>query len=209
MGGGWVLGGGRLACKTTVFFCRGRGAGLRGFFGLGREMGLRGTGFKRLCPELQAWTLQPAGGGIVVVAGAWPGRVRLLAALGAGEGGMGSIWIVQVFGWASLGQLRAEWIHKPNPMPIYPPLPPPSPGSPYRHALAGGIGVAAALSLFQELPSSPLLPVLLIWTARHPAELQVLAPLLLAAAKAKGVALTAHLHYTGMQGISRLPHSKW
>jgi hypothetical protein len=65
---------------------------------------------------------------------------------------------------------------------------------------AGGIGIAAALSLFEELPPSPLLPVLLVWTARHPAELLLLAPLVIAAARDKGVALTAHLHYTGGHG---------
>ncbi len=65
----------------------------------------------------------------------------------------------------------------------------------------GGIGIAAALSVLEELPVNSAgqtsRPLLLIWTARHPAELLVLAPRLFAAAKAKGVAMTTHLYYTG------------
>ena len=47
------------------------------------------------------------------------------------------------------------------------------------------------------MPHSPLLPVLLVWAARHPAELLLLAPRVFEAARRKGVALTAHVHYTG------------
>lgn len=79
----------------------------------------------------------------------------------------------------------------------------------------GGIGIAAALSVLEELPVSPgdppaaaagdapavtnlrHPPVLLIWAARHPAELLVLGPRVAAAAAAKGVTLTAHIYYTG------------
>jgi hypothetical protein len=77
--------------------------------------------------------------------------------------------------------------------------PPPPPLPP-----KGGIGIAAALSVLEELPSGTGAPppMLLVWTARHPAELLVLAPRLLAAARAKGVTLAAHLHYTGARAAS-------
>ena len=74
-----------------------------------------------------------------------------------------------------------------------PPLPPRAPG---------GIGAAAALSALEEMPA-PSPPVLLVWAARHAAELLVLAPRVLAAARARGITLAAHLHYTGAGGPAR------
>lgn len=59
------------------------------------------------------------------------------------------------------------------------------------------MGAASALSVLRDLPRLPALPVLLVWTVRYPAELLLLAPHLLAAARDKGVALKLHLHYTG------------
>jgi len=56
--------------------------------------------------------------------------------------------------------------------------------------------------VLEELPPSPP-PLLLIWTARHPSELLVLAPRLFAAVQAKGVAITAHVHYTGNEADLR------
>ncbi|GBF98331.1 ferric reductase [Raphidocelis subcapitata] len=69
--------------------------------------------------------------------------------------------------------------------------------------VAGGIGIAAALSLLEDLPStapsSRAARALLVWTARHPAELLLLAPRLMEAARAGGVELSAHVHYTGKE----------
>lgn len=63
--------------------------------------------------------------------------------------------------------------------------------------VAGGIGVAAVLSLFNSLPPSPLLPLLLVWSTRSPAELLVLAPRVIEAVRERGILLTARVHFTG------------
>lgn len=55
--------------------------------------------------------------------------------------------------------------------------------------------------MLQDLPPSPHLPMLLVWVVRTPAELLVLAPRVMAAAREKGVALTVKLHYTGGGGL--------
>lgn len=64
----------------------------------------------------------------------------------------------------------------------------------------GGIGITEALSVLSEADSrrpAAGAPLLLLWVARHPAELLSLAPRVVRAARAKGFALTPQIFYTG------------
>jgi hypothetical protein len=72
--------------------------------------------------------------------------------------------------------------------------------------VAGGIGIAAALSVLAELPDAspdaadqgpPRQRLLLVWTCRHPGEFLLLAPPLVTLVTRKGLDVTWHLHYTG------------
>lgn len=68
-------------------------------------------------------------------------------------------------------------------------------------APAGGNGIAAALSAFQELAAAGTntqgMPALLVWTTRHGHEMAFAGPRVMAAAKALGLQLTCHFYVTG------------
>lgn len=58
------------------------------------------------------------------------------------------------------------------------------------------------LAVLQELDSSQSqgLPMLLVWAVRHTSELQVVAPVVEAMARRKGLVLTTHIFFTGERG---------
>lgn len=64
---------------------------------------------------------------------------------------------------------------------------------------AGGNGIAASLSVFQQLSSSTAagVPALIIWCCRHVGEFELMAPVVLAMARTLGLQLTTKFFYTG------------
>lgn len=85
----------------------------------------------------------------------------------------------------------------------YPELPPSMHQDDRIIIVAGGIGITAALSLFQDLPHPTHLPLLLIWTCRHPSEVLHLAPLVLGKVRQLRMKAQLKVYYSGDEQLLR------